>query len=153
MSADAKHAEHAGHGGTGGTGGHADEAEHIRHYTKIYFILLALFLVSVAGPVVGGLVGSKALVLATAFGIALVKAYLVCANFMHLNIEKRYIAYLLTTTVVFMFLFFAGVSPDVMEHHGRNWENVAANHETERAQKEHALHGGEHGEREQLEHE
>jgi caa(3)-type oxidase subunit IV len=150
MSADAKHTEHAGQSGSGG---HGDEAEHIRRYTKIYFILLALFLVSVAGPVVGGLVGSKALVLATAFGIALVKAYLVCANFMHLNIEKRYITYLLTTTVVFVFLFFAGASPDVMEHHGRHWENVSANNETERALKDHALHAGEHGEHEQAEHE
>jgi caa(3)-type oxidase subunit IV len=130
-----------------------EEAEHIAHYTKIYVSLVVLFLVSVAGPFVGALVGSKALVLVTAFGIALIKAYLVCANFMHLNIEKRYISFLLTTTVVFMFLFFAGVSPDVMEHHGRNWENVSANKETERALKEHAEHGGEQGEREQIKHE
>ena len=124
---------------------HDHEAEHIRHYTKIYVILLVLFLVSVAGPVVGSAVGSKALVLITAFGIALVKAYLVCAHFMHLNIEKRYIGYLLGTTLVFMFLFFAGVSPDVMEHRGRNWENVAAKQETARALAEHAAHGDEHG--------
>jgi caa(3)-type oxidase subunit IV len=143
MSADAKHANHEADHGTGHAADH--EAAHIRHYTKIYFILLALFLVSVAGPVVGAWVGSKGLVLITAFGIAVVKAYLVCANFMHLNIEKRYIGYLLATTVVFMFLFFAGVSPDVMEHRGRNWENVAAKAETARALKEHAEHG-EHGE-------
>jgi caa(3)-type oxidase subunit IV len=146
MSAEAKHANHEPDHGTGHDHGHeaAHEAEHIRHYTKIYVILLVLFLVSVAGPVVGGLVGSKALVLITAFGIALVKAYLVCAHFMHLNIEKRYIGYLLATTVVFVMLFFAGVSPDVMEHRGRNWENVAAKAETARALKEHAEHG-EHG--------
>jgi caa(3)-type oxidase subunit IV len=148
MSADTKHADH-------GHGDH-DEAAHIKRYTQIYFILLALFLVSVAGPFVGALVGSKALVLATAFGIALIKAYLVCANFMHLNIEKRYITYLLTTTIVFVFLFFAGVSPDVMEHRGRNWENVSANRETERALKadaEAGEHHGEHGEREEIKHE
>ena len=146
MSEEAKHgaaAAHAGHD--------AHEADHVKHYTKIYITLLVLFLVSVAGPVVGGAVGSKALVLITAFGIALVKAYLVCAHFMHLNIEKRYIGYLLTTTVVFMFLFYAGVSPDVMEHRGRNWENVAARTETERALKEHADHAA-HGEREHIEH-
>ena len=151
MSADTKHADH-------GHGDH-DEAAHIKRYTQIYFILLALFLVSVAGPFLGALVGSKALVLATAFGIALIKAYLVCANFMHLNIEKRYITYLLTTTIVFVFLFFAGVSPDVMEHRGRNWENVSANRETERALKadaeagEAGEHHGEHGEREEIKHE
>jgi caa(3)-type oxidase subunit IV len=137
----------AGHGAQAGHGVH-DEAAHIRVYTRVYITLLVLFLVSVTGPVIGTLVGSKALVLITAFGIAVVKAYLVCAHFMHLNIEKRYIGYLLTTAVVFMFLFYAGVAPDVMEHHGRNWENVAAKAEVERALKanaEHAEHGeGEH---------
>jgi caa(3)-type oxidase subunit IV len=120
--------------------------DHVKHYTKIYWWLVILFVISFIGPFVGDAVGSKALVLITAFGIALVKAYLVCAHFMHLNIEKRYIGYLLTTTVVFMFLFYAGVSPDVMEHHGRNWENVAAKQETERAMREHALHPGGHHE-------
>lgn len=141
MSADGKHDAK-----TGAAGADPHEQEHVKHYTKIYVTLLILFGVSVLGPVVGGIVHSKALVLVTAFGIALVKAYLVCAHFMHLNIEKRYIGYLLTTTVVFMFLFYAGVSPDVMEHHGRNWENVAAQQETLRAQREHALHPEGHGE-------
>jgi caa(3)-type oxidase subunit IV len=123
------------------------EAEHIQFYFKIYVTLLVLFLVSVAGPVVGDLVGSKGLVLFTAFGIALVKAYLVCSHFMHLNIEKRYITYLLTTSLVFMFLFYAGAGPDVMQHHGRNWTNTAAQGEVQRALKEHAAHGeGEHAE-------
>ncbi|HET6333358.1 MAG TPA: cytochrome C oxidase subunit IV family protein [Polyangiales bacterium] len=139
MSAEAKH-----DATTAGADPH--EHDHIKHYTKIYVTLLVLFGISVLGPVVGSAVGSKALVLITAFGIALVKAYLVCAHFMHLNIEKRYIGYLLTTTVVFMFLFYAGVSPDVMEHRGRNWENVAAQQETLRAQREHALHPEGHGE-------
>jgi caa(3)-type oxidase subunit IV len=131
MSADGKHdAKHAA--------GHA--VDHVKHYTKIYWYLVVLFVISFIGPFVGEAVNSKALVLVTAFGIALVKAYLVCAHFMHLNIEKRYIGYLLMTTVVFMFLFYAGVSPDVMEHHGRNWENVAAQQETERALREHAAH-------------
>jgi caa(3)-type oxidase subunit IV len=131
MSADGK---------TAGTHGADHEAAHIKNYTKIYVQLMVLFLISVAGPMIGEVVGSKALVLFTAFGIALVKAYLVCAHFMHLNVEKRYIGYLLTTALVFMFLFYAGVAPDVMEHHGRNWENVAAKQETERALREHAAH-------------
>jgi caa(3)-type oxidase subunit IV len=139
MSAQSNHAAATEHGA------HAhDEQAHLRLYFRIYVTLIALFLVSVAGPFVGGLVGSKALVLVTAFGIALVKAYLVCAHFMHLNIEKRYIGYLLTTALVFMFLFYAGVSPDVMEHHGRNWENVAAQNEVSRALQAHAEHGDEH---------
>src|SRR5262245_28388277 len=107
MAAEGKTAAAGGHGA-----GHSDEAHHIKHYTKIYWWLMGLFMVSYAGPMVGEAVGSKALVLFTAFGIALVKAYLVCAHFMHLNVEKRYIGYLLTTALVFMFLFYAGVAPD-----------------------------------------
>jgi hypothetical protein len=81
-----------------------------------------------------------------------VKAYLVASNFMHLNVEKKYVAYLLCTALAFMFLFYAGVAPDVMNHRGRRWENVAAQNETQRALKAHAAmleHGGEgheHGE-------
>lgn len=150
MSADTKHAAPAHGTGNAGHGhGAEDEAAHIKHYTKIYVQLLVLFLISVGGPFVGDAIGSKAIVLVTAFGIALVKGYLVCAHFMHLNVEKKYIGYLLTTTVVFMLLFYAGVAPDVMEHHGRNWENVAAKEEVLRAQREHAAqpegdHGGGH---------
>jgi hypothetical protein len=89
--------------------------------------------------------------LLTAFGIAIVKAYLVAANFMHLNIEKRYVSYLLLTALAFMMLFYAGVSPDVMNHRGRQWENVAAQQEVERAlaaeraAHEHGHGDGEHG--------
>jgi caa(3)-type oxidase subunit IV len=93
--------------------------------------LLALFLVSIAGPEIG----IKWLTLVTAFGIAVVKAYLVASHFMHLNVEKKYVGYLLLTAVAFMFLFYAGVAPDVMNHRGRRWENVAAMSETERALK------------------
>lgn len=102
-------------------------------YWKIYWTLLALFSVSVAGPFVGEALNSKAITLFTAFGIAFVKAYLVAANFMHLNVEKKYVTYLLLTAVAFMALFYAGVSPDVMNHRGRQWENVAAQREVDRA--------------------
>ena len=104
---------------------HADTHAHAGHhpnYFKIYWILLALLCVSITGP----MIGIKLVTLITAFGIALIKAYLVAANFMHLKFEKKYVAYLLLTAIAFMFLFYAGVSPDVMKHRGRQWENVAA---------------------------
>ncbi len=98
----------------------SEDAEHAAHeinYVKIWGILLVLLVVSIAGP----FLGIKIVTLLTAFGIAIVKAYLVAKNFMHLNIEPRYAIYLLTTMLVFMLLFFAGVAPDVMKHEGRNW--------------------------------
>lgn len=110
------------HAHQAGSPGHGHDAGHHVNYVKIYWILLALLVVSVAGP----FVGIHAVTLITAFGIAVVKAYLVAANFMHLKVEKRYVVYLMATVVALMLLFYAGVSPDVMQHRGRQWENVAA---------------------------
>jgi caa(3)-type oxidase subunit IV len=112
--------------------GHGHDAHHV-NYFKVYWWLVGLFLISFVGPFIGEALHMKWLTLVTAFGIAVVKAYLVAANFMHLNIEKKFVAYLLMTALAFMFLFYAGVAPDVMHHRGRNWENVAAQDEVERA--------------------
>jgi len=115
---------------------------HHTNYVKIWGILLALLVVSVLGP----MVGIKWLTLMTAFGIAIVKAYLVAANFMHLNIERKYVVYLLVVTLGLMGLFFIAVAPDVMKHEGANWTNVAAKAATARGLEEAARHHGEHGE-------
>lgn len=109
------HAEHSGHGQS--------------HYVKIWGILVALLVVSVLGPTLEITI----VTLITAFGIALVKAYLVAKHFMHLDIEPRYVVYVLLTCVAFMVLLFAGTAPDVMEHRGQRWENVAAQEEVKRA--------------------
>ena len=95
------------------------------NYVKIWAILLGLLAVSVAGP----FVGIWWVTLVTAFGVAFVKAYLVCANFMHLNVERRYINYLLVTSLVFVLLFFAGTAPDVMNYDGDNWTKTFDEHE------------------------
>lgn len=97
------------------------DAHHV-NYKKIYFVLLGLLVVSVIGPEFGILW----VTLVTAFGIAFVKANLVIQNFMHLRGEKRIIKWMLTTSVVLMLLFFAGVAPDVMKHEGVRWVNDAA---------------------------
>ena len=96
-------------------------------------MMILLFMISFVGPFIGEALHMKWLTLVTAFGIAVVKAYLVAANFMHLKVEKKFVTYLLLVALAFMFLFYAGVSPDVMKHRGRNWENVAAQDEVERA--------------------
>jgi len=93
------------------------QAHHPVNYIRIWQILLALLVVSVLGP----FLGIKVVTLITAFGIAVVKAYLVAKNFMHLNVQPRYVVYILGTTLVFMLLFFAGAAPDVMKPAGDNW--------------------------------
>lgn len=123
-------------------GAHAhDHAEPHPNYLRVYWTLVVLLCISIAGP----MFGHKTVTLVTAFGIAIIKAYLVAANFMHLKVEKKFIGYLLLTAVAFMFLFYAGVSPDVMKHRGRQWENVAAQQWSKKALAEDAAER-EHGE-------
>ena len=109
----------------------------IKPYLKIYYWLLGLFLISFVGPFIADefmasedgisyTTFGQIFVLVTAFGIAFVKAYLVAAKFMHLDVEKPFVWYLLTTCLVFMVLFFAAVSPDIQNHSGDNWTNEGA---------------------------
>ena len=98
------------------------EAEHANHdmkYVKIWGILLVLLIISVAGPMLEILW----LTLVTAFGIAVVKALMVCAYYMHLNVEKRYIWYLMIISVAFIGIFYFGVAPDVMKDSGALWKD------------------------------
>lgn len=87
------------------------------HYVKIWLILLVLFLISVAGP----MLEIRWLTLMTAFGIAVVKAYMVAAEFMHLKVEKRIATLIMASMVVIMLIFFFGVAPDVMKPSGQRW--------------------------------
>lgn len=90
-------------------------------YFKTYVILLALMAVSLIGPEIG----IEVVTLITAFGIAIVKAYLVASRFMHLNIEKRFVVYMLTTCIGFMLLFYAAIAPDIQRDTGTNWTKPA----------------------------
>lgn len=141
---------HHGHASDDHGHGHHEEHIHSReHYVKIWVALLVLFVISVVGPIFE----IKILTLITAFGVAVVKASMVAKYFMHIDLERRFVHYFLATSVVFMFLFFAGVAPDVMKHEGTNWRNVSAMETVQRVQAEaaaghgeHGGHGGEHGE-------
>lgn len=104
-----------------------DTAQH-SNYVRVYVSLVVLLVASVLGPLFGVLW----LTLATAFGIAFVKAALVVQNFMHLRWERRLIGWMLAWSVVLILLLFAGVAPDVMRHDGVNWENTAAQEAIER---------------------
>ena len=128
MSAD-NHAAPAGSAPAAHGAGHGG---HHVNYVRVWVILCVLLVVSVIGPVIGEALHAFWFTLLTAFGIAVVKAYLVAKNFMHVNMEKKFIGYLLITMLVLMALFYGGVSPDVMKHDGQRWENTAAKAETAR---------------------
>ena len=101
---------------------------HHRNYVKIWGILLVLLVVSIVGP----MLGIRWVMLVTAFGIALVKAYIVAKNFMHLDVEKPIIHWMMAIALTLMVLMFAGVAPDVMKDHGRRWVKDAGFHPVER---------------------
>src|ERR1700722_15720903 len=103
---------------------------HHPNYVKIWAVLVVLLIISVLGP----LTGIRWLMLITAFGIAVVKAFIVDKNFMHVNLEKRLVGYLLIPCLVFLLILFAGVSPDVMKHQGLHWNNYAAKQAIEAGQ-------------------
>jgi caa(3)-type oxidase subunit IV len=97
---------------------------HLDHpnYVKIWAILVVLLIVSV----LGSMSHVREIVLIAAFGVALVKAYLVARNFMHIDLEKRWVPYLLIVCLLFIAILFAGVAPDVMKHNGLNWSKFPA---------------------------
>ena len=101
---------------------------HHPNYRRIYFILLVALVLSVAGP----FLEIWWITLLTAFGIAIYKARLVVANFMHLRWEKRLMRVILATSLLLMALMVAGVAPDVLNHRGNNWVNMAAMDAVER---------------------
>lgn len=133
--------------------GHSEDKGFLgNHYVKVYVVLLVLLAVSIAGPWVGerlnrpvdifGMQFSLGIVvtLITAFGIAVVKAWLVIKNFMHLSIERPIAKIFLAASVLLLALFWGGVAPDVQLHDGRMWENLAAKEAVDRglAEPEHA---------------
>ena len=97
---------------------------HVQHpnYVKVWAILVALLVVSL----VGSMSHVRVVLLIAAFGVALVKAYLVAKNFMHVNVEKRWVPYLLMVCLLFIAILFAGVAPDVMKRGGLHWSKFPA---------------------------
>ena len=97
---------------------------HHRNYVKIWAILTGLLVVSVTGP----MLGIRVVTLITAFGIALVKAYLVAKNFMHLDIEKPIVKWLLSLALIIMVLLYTMVAPDVERSSGQRWVKTPGFH-------------------------
>jgi caa(3)-type oxidase subunit IV len=132
MSDTSSHAADAG----------AAHTTHHYNYVKIWGVLVVLLVLSVLGP----MLGHPTVTLVTAFGIALIKAFLVIKYFMHLTVEKKYIGFLLLTMLAFMLVFFAGTSPDVMKHEGQRWVNTAAQETVKKGLAADAAGGEGHGE-------
>jgi caa(3)-type oxidase subunit IV len=111
--------------------GHA-HAPH-RNYVKIWGILVLLLVVSVVGP----MFGIRWVMLVTAFGVALVKAYMVAKNFMHLDIEKPIVHWILLVALALMVLLYGALAPDVQKGAGQGWKKDAGFHHSFTTSKPH----------------
>jgi caa(3)-type oxidase subunit IV len=107
-------------------------------YVKIWAILLFLLVLSILGP----MLGNPVLTMITAFGIAFVKALMVAAFFMHLNVEKKIVWYILSAMILMVTLFFFATAPDVMKSVGQHWKNSAALELIEKHAGEKPTHAG-----------
>ena len=87
------------------------------NYIKIWYWLLILLAISIAGP----MLEIPVVTIITAFGIAVVKSFLVAANFMHLKFEKKIIWFLLILSICLLGVFFFGVGSDIMMKEGDQW--------------------------------
>lgn len=97
---------------------------HPRHYVRVWAVLVGLLVVSVVGP----MLGVPLVTLVAAFGVALVKAYLVAKNFMHLDLEKPIVHWALGLTLLLMVVLYSGVAPDVQKSAGQQWQKSAGFH-------------------------
>jgi caa(3)-type oxidase subunit IV len=102
-------------------------------YVKVWALLVLLLIISLLGP----LLEIPAVTLVTAFGIALVKAFLVAVYFMHLHIEKRYIRYMFYSMLLMVGLLFAGTATDIMQPAGQRWEHPAVLEHTKAYETQH----------------
>ena len=92
------------------------------NYVKIWYWLLVLLAISVAGP----MLEVPSITLITAFGIAIIKSFLVAANYMHLKFEKKIIWLLLILSLCLLGVFFFGTAPDIMMTEGDQWIDCIA---------------------------
>jgi caa(3)-type oxidase subunit IV len=106
---------------------HAPHAAH-RNYVAIWAVLTVLLVLSVLGSIVGAKLSLPVITLTAAFGIALVKAYLVAKNFMHLDVEKPIVHWALGAVLILMVLMYAGLAPDVQKSTGKNWVKTPGFH-------------------------
>ena len=120
---------------------HGGHAVH-RNYVKIWGILVLLLVVSVFGP----MIGIRWITLIAAFGVALVKAYMVAKNFMHLDVEKPIVHWMLLVVLSLMVLLYGALAPDVEKEHGMGWKKDAGfHHSFTTSEGKHHKSGGKEG--------
>ena len=86
-------------------------------YIVIWVLLVLLFVASLGFSHFTSLVVGVVF----AFFIAIVKALMVAAWFMHMNVEKKWVWIMMFLALGTVFIMWMGMAPDVMENRGVNW--------------------------------
>jgi len=86
-----------------------------KSYINIYVILLVSVLVSA----LLSYFGHTKLALVGIFTVALIKATLVLAFYMHLKTEQRWVRWMLGSAVACLVILFVGLIPDIVHVYGR----------------------------------
>ena len=89
-------------------------------YWIIWSLLVVLFVMSVAFS----WVTSVTVGVVFAFFIAIIKALMVSAWFIHLNVEPRWVWSVLLGAVLVVLIMWMGMAPEVMEQSGTNWQKI-----------------------------
>lgn len=108
-------------------------AELERKYKRMFVILALLPMLSVAAY----LTGIRPLAIFTAIGVILFSTYFATTTFMHIDVEPRFVPYLVLLCFAFSLLYLFLTAPDVMMHSGQQWVKVEAG-----GSGEHSSHGG-----------
>ena len=105
----------------------SQHAEPITHAPPIHYIIVwAVLVVLFVGSVGFSFVSSFIVGVVFAFFIAIVKAVMVGAWFMHLNLEPKWVWIMFAGGLMVVFIMWLGIAPDVMEMRGLNWEKIPA---------------------------
>ena len=92
----------------------AHETSHKVPYVRIYWILVAALVVSLALAVLEHHMLAASLI----FAVAIVKAGLVAGYYMHLKFEPRYVIVVVLAGILCLFILFGGLLLDIVHVYG-----------------------------------
>ena len=83
------------------------------------------------------MLGIRAITLITAFGIALIKTYIIAAEFIHLKVEKRITTLIILSIIIIILIFYFNITPNIMKTSGQHWIKITPQTAAEETVPEH----------------
>jgi caa(3)-type oxidase subunit IV len=79
-----------------------------------YIVLWGVLVLALLASLVLGALGSSGAVVAIVFAVAVAKAYLVAAHFMHLSHEPRFVKLVIVGALAVIVILYLGLVPDIV---------------------------------------